>query len=227
MKIDNDSLLLLHDSGSLSDEESLLLYEMKKSNVNIFWVKRQKFQSHLFGTKVDGIQSLCIFLKRFSYPCRYSNMISRFGRLVPELCLICNHDMNFVYDIWGHLLKTKNQQWFALVNLQLFIDTIHESGSPFDNCWVFTDGAVRSICWSRKDQRIMYNSYKKVHVIKFQSVVDPNGLIANLYGLVESRRLDSGMLGESGLFRGLQKGTEIATKSRCKNVYRVRVNAEC
>ena len=203
MKVDNDSLLLLHDSGGHSNEEFLLLYDMKKSNVNIFWVKRQKFQSHLFGTKVDGIQSLCIFLKRLSYPCRYSDMISRFGRPVPELCLVCNLDMNFVYDIWGHLLKTTNQQWFALVNLQLFIDTTHESGSPFDNCWGFTDGTVRSICWSRKDQRIMYNGYKKVHVIKFQSVVDPNGLIANLYGLVESRRHDSGMLGESGLFRNL------------------------
>ena len=223
MKVDNDSLLLLHDSGGHSNEEFLLLYDMKKSNVNIFWVKRQKFQSHLFGTKVDGIQSLCIFLKKFSYPCRYSDMISRFGRDMN----CCNHVMNFVYDMWGHLLKTINQQWFALVNLQLFIDTTHESGSPFDNCWGFTDGTVRSICWSRKDQRIMYNDHKKVHVIKFQSVVDPNGLIANLYGLVESRRHDSGMLVEPGLFRDRQKGTEIATKSRCKNVYSVRVNAEC
>ena len=38
-KTDNDSLLLLHDSGSLSDEEFLLLYDMKKSNLTIFWVK--------------------------------------------------------------------------------------------------------------------------------------------------------------------------------------------
>ena len=40
MKVDNDSLLLLHDSGGHSNEEFLLLYDMKKSNVNIFWVKR-------------------------------------------------------------------------------------------------------------------------------------------------------------------------------------------
>ena len=31
-------------------------------------------------------------------------------------------------------------------------------------------------------QRSLYNGHKRVHAIKFQSVVAPNGLIANLYG---------------------------------------------
>ena len=51
----------------------------------------------------------------------------------------------------------------------------------------------------------MYNGHKKVHAIKFQSVVAPNGLIANLFGSVEDRRDDSGMLGESGLWHKLQQ----------------------
>ena len=51
----------------------------------------------------------------------------------------------------------------------------------------------------------MYNDHKKVHAIKFQFVVAPNGLIANLFGPVEGRRHDSGMLGDSGLLRGLQQ----------------------
>ena len=42
-------------------------------------------------------------------------------------------------------------------------------------------------------------------MIKFQSVVAPNGLIAKLYGPVEGRRYDSGMLGDSGLFCDLQQ----------------------
>lgn len=32
---------------------------------------------------VDGITVLCIFLQRFAYPCRYSDMLSRFARPVP------------------------------------------------------------------------------------------------------------------------------------------------
>ena len=45
----------------------------------------------------------------------------------------------------------------------------------------------------------MYNGHKRVHGIKFQSVVLPNGLIGNLAGPFEGRRHDSTMLHESGL----------------------------
>ena len=41
--------------------------------------------------------------------------------------------------------------------------------------------------------------------MKFQSVAIPNGLIANLYGPVEGRRQDAGMLNESGLLNVLQR----------------------
>ena len=33
----------------------------------------------------DRIEGLCMLLRRFSYPCRYSDMISRFGRPVPVM----------------------------------------------------------------------------------------------------------------------------------------------
>ena len=51
----------------------------------------------------------------------------------------------------------------------------------------------------------MYNGRKNVHAIKFQSVVAPNGLVANLYGPVEGKRHDSGMLAMSGLLDALQR----------------------
>ena len=43
-----------------------------------------------------------------------------------------------------------------------------------------------------------------MHALKFQSVVTPNGLLANLFGPVEGRRHDSGMLAMSGLLPQLQ-----------------------
>ena len=45
---------------------------------------------------------------------------------------------------------------------------------------------------------------RKEHAIKFQSVVAPNGIIANLFGPVEGRRHDSGMLAMSGLLEELE-----------------------
>ena len=46
---------------------------------------------------------------------------------------------------------------------------------------------------------VLYNGLKEVHGIKFQSDAAPSGLIANLFGPVEGRRLDSDMLARSGL----------------------------
>lgn len=43
-----------------------------------------------------------------------------------------------------------------------------------------------------------------VHTLKFQNVVLPNGLIANLNGPYEELRHDATMLYESGLLRDLQ-----------------------
>ena len=50
----------------------------------------------------------------------------------------------------------------------------------------------------------MYNGHKRLHGIKFQSVVAPNGLIANLFGPEEGKRHDSGMLADSGLLHQIQ-----------------------
>ena len=44
-----------------------------------------------------------------------------------------------------------------------------------------------------------------MHALKFQSVVAPNGMIANMYGPVEGRRHDSGMLADSGLLDSLRQ----------------------
>ena len=115
------------DLDSLENDECVSEFRFEKENVYILEETLEITESIIScnGTKVDGIESLCIFLKRFAYPCRYSDMISRFGRSAPELCLV-----SIVYDRWKHLLKTMNQQWLAPVNLQLFADTIHASRSP-------------------------------------------------------------------------------------------------
>ena len=69
------------------------------------------------GIKVASIEALCIFLKRFAYPCRYSDMIPRFGRAVPHFSIISTHMMNLIYKQWHHLLIDFPQPWLTPVNL--------------------------------------------------------------------------------------------------------------
>ena len=82
---------------------------------------------------------------------------------------------------------------------------VYDKGAPLDNCWGFVDGTVRAISRPGIHQRALYNSHKKYHALKFQSVVAPNGLIANLYGPVESKRHDSHRLMDSDFLNQLQQ----------------------
>ena len=58
------------------------------------------------GSRVDGLESLCIILARFAYPCRYGDLVKMFARDVPLLCAITLNMMNHTYDTFGHLLGT-------------------------------------------------------------------------------------------------------------------------
>ena len=155
------------------------------------------------GVVVDTVEGLCIALKRFAYPCRYADLIPRFGRPVSQLCMVANLVVDYVNDRFGYLLTDLDQPWLSRQCLKMFADAIHNKGAALDNCWGFIDGTVRPICRPGEHQRIFYNGHKRLHAIKFQSVVTPNGMIANLYGPTEGRRHDSGILAMSGLLNQL------------------------
>ena len=141
-----------------------------------------------------------ILLKRLAYPCRYTDTVPRFGRNPTELCLIFNEVLDFIYTSHHHRLQNRDRNPFLQPDqLHIHADAIHQQGAPLDNCFGFVDGTVRGIARTKCNQRVMYNGYKRVHSIKFQSVVTPDGLISNLTGPFEGKRHDSTMLHESGL----------------------------
>ena len=111
-------------------------------------------------------------------------MIHRFGRSVSELSLIASEVVDFIYATHGYLLRTFNQPWLEPQCLEEFANAVHQHGAALTNCWGFVDGTVRPISRPCKHQRVVYNGHKRVHALKFQSVIAPNGLIANLYGPV-------------------------------------------
>ena len=113
--------------------------------------------------------------------------------------------MNSIYNNFNHLLSSFNQPWLRPAQLEEFCNVIPDKGAALDNCWGFIDGTVRPICRPGQMQRGLYNGNKKVHALKFQSVAAPNGLVANLYGPVEGKRHDSGMLAQSTLLQKLQQ----------------------
>ena len=153
-------------------------------------------------TVVDGTDALCILLRRFSYPNRLSDLEPFFGRPKSTLWMIINSTLDYIFEIHGHLLTNINQPWI-INNLQKYADAIHQKGAPLTNCFGFIDGTVRPICRPTHNQRVCYNGHKRIHSLKFQSVVVPDGLIASMFGPIEGRRHDCALLRESGLMEEL------------------------
>ena len=89
----------------------------------------------------DGLECFCVFLKQFAYSCLYEGMAPRFGRPVPELCLMSNATLDHIYYRFGRLLYDFNQPW-----LEIFANKIHSKETTLGNCWGFVNGTVGPVC---------------------------------------------------------------------------------
>ena len=135
------------------------------------------------GSVCNGTKVLCVLLKRL-YPCRYSNMIPLFAKPGPVLSMITN-EMRSIYDTHGHRIFQWNHTIMSPEKLEEYANTVETKGAPLDNCFGFIDGTVRPISRPDQHQRIVYNGHKRVHALKFQSLVLPNGPIGNIFGPVD------------------------------------------
>ena len=98
--------------------------------------------------------------------------------------MIIDHTIDYVYNVHGNRVLSWNHEVLSPVNLQTYVDALTARGAPLPNCFGFIDGTVRPISRPREHQRLLYNGYKRVHALKFQSIALPNGLIGNLCGPV-------------------------------------------
>ena len=137
-----------------------------------------------FATKelCDGLEGLSVVLRRFAYPCRYSDLIPRFGRPVPELSMISSKVVDFIYDEHNHRLTQWNNNILNPRLMEQYAYAIQERGAALENCFGFMDGTVRPISRPNENQRLLYNGHKRVHALNFESVAIPSSLIAHLYG---------------------------------------------
>jgi hypothetical protein len=83
--------------------------------------------------------------------------------------------------------------------LRNYAEAVSDRNAPLENCRGFIDGTVRPICRPQQNQKLVFHGHKRVHGLKFQSIAIPNGLVSHLYGPIEGRRHDAGMLRESNV----------------------------
>ena len=176
------------DLERLDESECLAEFRFRKSDIPVLKQVMGLPDSYTCkqGTVCHAIEGLFLLLRRLAYPCRYSDLIHRFGCPVPELCMITSHVMDTVYTLHHHRLTAWNQTLLSPPLLQAYADAIRRKGGALPNCFGFIDGTVRPICRPQENQGIVYNGHKRVHALKYQSVALPCGMIA-MYGPVGNK----------------------------------------
>ncbi|KAL3184053.1 hypothetical protein MRX96_006165 [Rhipicephalus microplus] len=105
---------------------------------------------------------------------------------------------------FGRLLHNMNiHLWLKHSDLKAMSEAVHRKGAPLRNCWAFIDGTARPICRPSQDQRLYFSGHKRLHVLKYQSLMCPNGLTCQLDGPYTGRRHDAGILRDSQLYEKL------------------------
>ena len=102
------------DLGSMTDDMRKTEFRFFKNDIyNLIEVLNLQDEIIFYnGLNVNVIETVCVLLKRFAYPCRYVDLIPRFARPEPQLCMISNTTMNLIYtDNWQNLLVNLNQPW--------------------------------------------------------------------------------------------------------------------
>jgi hypothetical protein len=65
-----------------------------------------------------------MLLRRFCYRCRYSDLVLMFGRPVPELSMITNQVVDFIYDQHAHRLVQWNDQLLSPQCLRRYAEAV-------------------------------------------------------------------------------------------------------
>jgi len=82
---------------------------------------------------------------------------------------------------------------------------VRARGAPLNRCYAFIDGTLRPICRPSFGQRWFYNGKDRIHGLKFQGIVTPDGIIVHMWGPSFGKRHDARMLDESGLAQQAQQ----------------------
>ena len=129
------------DLNDMDDSECLSEFRFHKSDLSVLSVALHPPNYFICqqGTICDGIEGLCIALRRFAYPCRLSDLIPRFGRPVPELSMISSLVVDTIYQEHNHRITQWNDTLLNLALLETYARAIQQNGSPLHNCFGFID----------------------------------------------------------------------------------------
>ena len=116
----------LFDLDDMEDDECFAEFRVRKRDIPALaealqipdWISCNQW------SKAEGTEALCLLLKRFAYPCRYSDMVPRFARPVPVLSMITNEVLDNIYTVHNHRIMNWNRAVLNPPALQIYAQVI-------------------------------------------------------------------------------------------------------
>ena len=108
-----------------------------------------------------------------------------------------NAILNKIFDDHFHLRDSERFSANLVFTVQLgnIFRKSASKGSSFGKLLgVCGRNSLTSVQASTNNQRALFNGHKRIHAIKFHSVVAPNEFIGNVHGPVKGKKHDSAML---------------------------------
>ena len=157
---------------------------------------------------IDGKIALLMLLMRLSYPNRLVFVSQSFGYSISACSQFINASISRIMSKWGRLLQWHDTRLTAN-RLTLFASRIAAKTQARPCCVAFIDGTLRPICRPTEDQADNYSGHRKMHAIKFQGMMCPDGIFYHMAGPYPAPWHDARVLRNSGLMTHLQRNLMI------------------
>jgi len=185
--------------GTFSTEQALSLFRVKPADVGrVAGLLHLEDEVYPGRHRVSGIERLCIMLRRLSSPARWVDLEGLFGRRSSALCAIFLETLEVLLTRWeGAFCSWRGDLMGERAGT--YAECVLEKGGAIDNCVGFMDGTGIFVARPGEGlQRSVYSGHKRTHMLKFQSIVTPDGLLFHLAGPVEGRRHDITLYRDAG-----------------------------
>jgi hypothetical protein len=141
----------------------------------------------------EAVAMLCM---KFAWPTRLGSMVKIFRSSTSRMSRIVGELRRTLFNMFGEGLRSP--RILSLDELDHFALAI-SGKSGCDSIFAFVDGTVRPMCKPSYLQGPVYNGKDRVHALKYQGVVTPDGMLLQLAGPWPGSRHDQHMLNTSHL----------------------------
>ncbi|KAF7292641.1 hypothetical protein MIND_01162000 [Mycena indigotica] len=154
--------------------------------------------------KEDSASALCMLLCRLVHVSRLVDVEMQFGWERSRFSRITRTTASLIWNRWKHLLRFDPHR-LTPEKLTYFATVMQQRGAPLDCVSAVIDGTLRKIARPITNQRLVFNGWKRIHCLKYHSLITPDGIVIHIYGPVEGRRHDETVYQQSGLSALLEK----------------------